>query len=164
MLLALGTPRVPGKGANRFDKPTDVAVHPRSREVYVADGYGNSRVAVFSYTGQYLREFGEAGSGPGQFRVPHGLAIDKRGDVYVADRENSRVQVFTAAGTHKATWVSRVATAVGRQSFTRHVSSVFYHEGLDLFAVSAGGAHHTHSVLACGSHANEAGGPRTSSP
>ena len=84
---------VAGHSPSHFNKPTDVAVHPVTEEVFVADGYGNSRVAVYSYTGEYLREFGSAGSADGQFRVPHSLVIDKRGYLYVADRENSRVQV-----------------------------------------------------------------------
>ena len=62
----------------------------------------------------------------------------RRGDVFVADRENSRVQVFTAAGAHKATWLSRASTAMNRAVYSRHVSSITYHPSLDLFAVTEG--------------------------
>ena len=58
-----------GAGASAFNKPTDVAVSERTDEVYVADGYGNSRIAVFSYAGHFLREWGSRGRGPGQFQV-----------------------------------------------------------------------------------------------
>ena len=58
-----------GAGASAFNKPTDVAVSERTDEVYVADGYGNSRIAVFSYSGTFLREWGSRGHGPGQFQV-----------------------------------------------------------------------------------------------
>ena len=69
--------------------------HPQRHEVFVADGYGNARVAVFAADGTYLSEWGAAGSKDGQLRVPHSIVFDRRGDAYVADRENARVQVFT---------------------------------------------------------------------
>jgi peptidylamidoglycolate lyase len=93
MMLKLGDGRA-SSGRSSFNKPTDVAVDRTSGDIYVADGYGNSRIVVFSSTGAYLREWGSAGAGKGQFRVPHGIAIDSRKLVYVADRENSRVQVM----------------------------------------------------------------------
>ena len=62
-----------GAGAAAFNKPTDVAVSERTDEVYVADGYGNSRIAVFSYAGRFLREWGSRGRGPGQFQVGRGV-------------------------------------------------------------------------------------------
>ena len=62
-------------GPRSFNKPTDVAVHPLTNEVFVADGYGNSRVVVFSYNGQYLRQFGRAGTADGAFRVPHSIVV-----------------------------------------------------------------------------------------
>jgi DNA-binding beta-propeller fold protein YncE len=127
-----------GGGVTEFNKPTDVAVHPSTSEVFVTDGYGNSRVVVFSYSGAFLREFGTFGKADGQFRVPHSITIDRAGDLYVADRENSRVQAFSPAGEHKATWLSRVATAGSRAPYMRHVSSIQYSEELDLFALSEG--------------------------
>lgn len=86
-----------------FNHPTDVAV-ARDGTIFVADGYGNSRVHVFSSDGEYMRSWGEHGRGPGQFRVPHGIAVDIEGRVYVADRENDRVQVFDSGGKVLSVW------------------------------------------------------------
>ena len=86
-----------------FNHPADVCVAP-SGELYVADGYGNSSVHRFSATGDYISSFGSPGSGPGQFRVPHSVRVSQDGRVYVADRENHRVQVFTAEGEFQAEW------------------------------------------------------------
>ena len=149
VILTLGTARAPGRGSSSFNKPTDVAVHPTTREVFVADGYGNSRVAVFTYDGAYLRQFGSAGSGDGQFRVPHSLVFDKRDDVYVADRENSRVQVFSYDGKYKAQWLSHQASSSPRYPYSRHVSSISYDATLDLFAVCEGDAVVMRTVSGC---------------
>ena len=86
-----------------FNHPADICVAP-SGELYVADGYGNSSIHRFSADGEYLSSFGSPGSGPGQFRVPHSVRVSEDGRVYVADRENNRVQVFTAEGEFQAEW------------------------------------------------------------
>ncbi len=86
-----------------FNLPTNVAVAP-SGELYVADGYGNARVHRFSADGLLLDSWGAPGDGPGQFHVPHGIAVDAEGTVYVADRENSRVQRFSPDGTFLDQW------------------------------------------------------------
>ena len=86
-----------------FNHPADVCVAP-SGEMYVADGYGNSSVHRFSSTGDYISSFGSPGSGPGQFRVPHSIRVSNDGRVYVADRENHRVQVFTGEGEFISEW------------------------------------------------------------
>ena len=86
-----------------FNHPADVCVAP-SGELYVADGYGNSSVHRFSAAGDYISSFGSPGSGPGQFRVPHSVRVSSDGRVYVADRENHRVQVFTAEGQFVTEW------------------------------------------------------------
>jgi len=90
-------------GGAPFHWCTNVAVSP-SGEFYVSDGYGNARVHHFAEDGSLIRSWGEPGAGPGQFRVPHSVFIDKRGLLYVTDRENNRVQVFTGDGTHVAEW------------------------------------------------------------
>jgi DNA-binding beta-propeller fold protein YncE len=77
--------------------PTNMALSPAG-DIYVTDGYGNSRVHKFGHDGTHLLSWGEPGDRPGQFRVPHGIAIDRQGTVYVADRENSRIQLFTPDG------------------------------------------------------------------
>lgn len=86
-----------------FNFPTNVALSPEG-DIYVTDGYGNARVHKFTPTGQLLYSWGEPGTGPGQFQVPHGIAVDRRGLLYVADRENSRIQVFTPDGQFVELW------------------------------------------------------------
>jgi DNA-binding beta-propeller fold protein YncE len=83
--------------AGPFNYPTNVALAPDG-DIYVSDGYGNARIHRFSPDGKLLASWGEPGSGPGQFNVPHGITIDRDGVVLVADRENSRIQRFTAGG------------------------------------------------------------------
>lgn len=80
-----------------FHFPTNVALSPHG-EIYVSDGYGNARIHKFAPDGRLVTSWGEPGDGPGQFRVPHGIAVDLDGNVHVADRENSRIQVFSPNG------------------------------------------------------------------
>ena len=116
LLLTLGTSGKPSntgatsvdfrtiqKAGAPFHFPTNLALSPEG-EMYVTDGYGNARVHKFSVEGQLLCSWGEPGSGPGQFQVPHGIAVDQHGTVYVADRENSRIQLFTPGGKYVAEW------------------------------------------------------------
>ena len=91
-------------GGAPFNLPSHLAVSPVSGDLFITDGYGNSRVHRYSPDGKLLHSWGEAGTGPGQFVVPHNIVIDEDEKLYVADRENHRVQVFTAAGEHLATW------------------------------------------------------------
>jgi len=100
---------VPAHGTVRRDREvpqvgaTDVAFGPNGT-VYVTDGYQNARVMVFDANGTLIREWGRPGTGPGEFRVPHGIAV--RNDiVYVADRENGRLQWFDLHGVFKGQWV-----------------------------------------------------------
>lgn len=86
-----------------FNYPTNLAVGPNG-DLFIADGYGNARIHRFSSDGRLLQSWGEPGSGPGQFLVPHGIAVDLAGVVYVADRENSRIQLFTDKGEHLSSW------------------------------------------------------------
>src|SRR5262245_18069225 len=86
-----------------FNYPCNVALGAEG-DLFVADGYGNARVHRFTAEGRLVASWGEPGSGPGQFHVPHGIAVDRRGTVYVADRENSRVQLFTSAGRYQGEW------------------------------------------------------------
>ena len=103
LLMALGEARVAGNDATHFDKPTDVAV-AKDGTFFVSDGYGNSRVLHFSADGKLLKTWGTKGTGPGEFDLPHGIAIDERGRVLVADRSNARVQVFDTSGTFLDQW------------------------------------------------------------
>jgi DNA-binding beta-propeller fold protein YncE len=89
--------------AGPFNFPTNVAIGSHG-EVYVADGYGNARIHKFTADGELLLSWGVPGDGPGEFHVPHGIAIDRRGNVFVADRENSRIQKFDADGRFLEAW------------------------------------------------------------
>jgi sugar lactone lactonase YvrE len=86
-----------------FNYPTNIAVGPNG-DLFIADGYGNARVHRFSPDGKLLHSWGEPGSGPGQFHVVHGIDVDKNGIVYVADRENLRIQLFTDKGEYLTSW------------------------------------------------------------
>jgi len=86
-----------------FHYPTNLALSPQG-EMYVSDGYGNARVHKFSPDARLLFSWGKPGAGPGQFHIPHGIAVDGRGTVYVADRENSRIQLFSPDGEFLAEW------------------------------------------------------------
>jgi DNA-binding beta-propeller fold protein YncE len=88
-----------------FHRPTNVAL-AADGALYVTDGYGNARVHKFTPDGRLLFSWGEPGSGPGQFNLPHGIALDREGRVYVADRENSRIQVFSPAGQFLTEWTN----------------------------------------------------------
>jgi len=123
LLLILGTPGVPSatgfdesfwgrdlyqalksiQGGPPFNKPTDVAVAPNG-DLYVTDGYANAKVHHFAADGRLIRSWGGPGTGPGQFNLPHGIWIVPDSRVLVADRENDRVQVFSASGAFLAQW------------------------------------------------------------
>lgn len=110
LLRTLGERGVAGADNQHFDRPTDVAPLADG-SFYVADGYGNSRVMKFAADGRMLLQWGSRGTGPGQFNIPHALAVDAAGRVYVADRANGRVQIFDAAGKYLSEWKS---AAIGR--------------------------------------------------
>jgi peptidylamidoglycolate lyase len=105
LLMTVGARDVPGDDARHFNRPTDVAVAP-SGDFWVADGYGNSRVVRFTARGEYVTEWGRKGDRPGEFDTPHGIAIDRQGRIYVADRGNARIQVFDGNGKLLHVWKS----------------------------------------------------------
>jgi len=80
-----------------FNGTTDIAFGPNGR-LFIADGYGNARVLEYSPGGKRVREWGKPGTGPGEFKLPHSIQIDENGVVYVADRENGRIQKFDLNG------------------------------------------------------------------
>jgi peptidylamidoglycolate lyase len=114
-ILAVGEPRVGAWDATHFNQPTDIAIRPDGT-FYVSDGYVNSRVAVFDRNGKAIREWGKKGPGPGEFSNPHGLSfIPGSTDVLVADRENSRLQLFDKDGVFKWQWAGvKDAATTGR--------------------------------------------------
>lgn len=103
LLRTLGTEGKSGLGENEFNKPSDVAIGPGG-DIYVSDGYGNSRVMRFDADGKFKQSWGGKGAGPGQFNLVHNIAIDRIGRVYIADRENSRVQIFDTDGKFLNQW------------------------------------------------------------
>jgi DNA-binding beta-propeller fold protein YncE len=90
--------------AGPFNRPTGVFVSS-SGEIYVSDGYGNSRIHKFSPEGKLLSSWGEPGNGPGQFVIPHHIWVDGQERVWVADRENNRVQIFDTNGKFLNQWI-----------------------------------------------------------
>jgi len=88
---------------NNFCSTTDIAFAPNGH-LYVSDGYANARILEYTADGKKIRQWGEPGTGPGQFRLPHSIQIDDKGIVYVADRENGRIQRFDLQGTFLGEW------------------------------------------------------------
>ncbi len=122
LLLTLGVPGTPADTGYRTDLPvkihhvetvaraagpfngcTDIAIGPAG-DIFVSDGYGNCRVHHFSADGTLVSSWGEIGSGPGQFMLPHGIALTPDGRLLVADRENERIQVFRTDGRYLGEW------------------------------------------------------------
>ena len=97
VVMTLGEKGVPGCDETHFNKPTDVAVAPDG-DIYVTDGYGNRRVACFGPDGRFKFAWGKEGSGPGEFKNPHNIVIGSDNRVYVADRDNRRLQIFDRKG------------------------------------------------------------------
>ena len=107
VLLEIGVPGQPSAymSGQPFHRCTHTALSPKG-EVYVSDGYGNARVHKYSPDGKLLFSWGEPGTGPGQFNIAHNIATDAEGWVYVADRENHRVQVFDGNGKYESQWMN----------------------------------------------------------
>ncbi|MGE0610059.1 MAG: peptidyl-alpha-hydroxyglycine alpha-amidating lyase family protein [Pirellulales bacterium] len=144
ILATLGTPDIPSDtGAEGFDyrtirqvgppfnKPTNVAL-AADGGLFIADGYGNARIHHFSATGELLSAWGGPGSKPGQFNVPHGIAIDAAGLVYVADRENSRIQIFDPQGNLQNIWTNVARPMQVRIDAAQNVfvAEVGFHAGM----------------------------------
>nr|XP_003950643.2 peptidyl-glycine alpha-amidating monooxygenase isoform X7 [Pan troglodytes]XP_054540474.1 peptidyl-glycine alpha-amidating monooxygenase isoform X7 [Pan troglodytes]XP_054540475.1 peptidyl-glycine alpha-amidating monooxygenase isoform X7 [Pan troglodytes] len=132
-VLILGRSMQPGSDQNHFCQPTDVAVDPGTGAIYVSDGYCNSRIVQFSPSGKFISQWGEESSGssplPGQFTVPHSLAlVPPLGQLCVADRENGRIQCFK-------TDTKEFVREIKHSSFGRNVFAISYIPGL-LFAVN----------------------------
>ena len=113
VLLTLGEAGVAGSDSAHFDGPTDVVVAPNG-DVFVSDGHeaaSNNRILKFTRDGKFVKQWGGTGSAPGQFLVPHALALDSRGRLFVADRDNNRIQIFDQDGKLLDEW-----TQFGRPS------------------------------------------------
>ena len=100
VVFTIGTKGQPcdWQSGGMFNRPTDVAIHPETGELFVSDGYGNSRIHKFDPDGQHMMSWGEPGTDPGQFSLPHNISMLGLDKVVVADRENFRLQIFTTGG------------------------------------------------------------------
>jgi DNA-binding beta-propeller fold protein YncE len=105
VLMTLGTPGKPSAfmSGEPFHRCTHTALSPKG-EIYVSDGYGNARVHKYAPNGKLLLSWGSSGTDPGEFNIVHNIACDADGWVYVADRENHRVQVFDGNGKYETQW------------------------------------------------------------
>jgi sugar lactone lactonase YvrE len=102
LLRTMGKPGVAGSGPDLFTEPNAVLVAPDG-SLFVAEGHtrdykGHPRIIKFDANGKFIKQWGSAGPGPGQFGMPHCLAMDSKGNLYVGDRDNNRIQVFTQDG------------------------------------------------------------------
>jgi NHL repeat len=105
VLLTIGIPGEPAPymSGEPFHRCTHTALSPRG-DIYVSDGYGNARIHQYTPDGKLRKSWGQAGTGPGEFNLPHNLCCDPDGWIYVADRENHRVQVFDGEGRYETEW------------------------------------------------------------
>ena len=103
LLLTLGTLNVSGDDETHFNAPSDMSI-TLTGDVFVADGNDNNRIVHFDSKGRFIKAWGRKGTGPGEFEYPHAIAIDSKGHIYVADRRNSRVQIFDQSGKFLDEW------------------------------------------------------------
>ena len=102
-LMEISVGGQPSPCRNNFCGTTDIAF-AADGHLLISDGYANARVLEYTRDGKKVREWGSAGTGPGQFRLPHSIQIDAKGVIYVADRENARIQRFDRTGTFLGEW------------------------------------------------------------
>ena len=103
LLMTLGKAGVGAEGPDTFNGPTDVAVS-NNGDVFITDGHGNNRVVKYSQSGTFIKAWGQKGTAPGEFDLPHSIAIDSRGRLFVGDRSNARVQIFDQDGNFLESW------------------------------------------------------------
>jgi len=126
LLMKLGVAKEGGNDPFHFNRPTDVTVD-KDGSFYVSDGYRNSRVVKFSADGMYIKEWGSFGKGAGQFIIPHGLAIDANEVIYVADRQNNRIQLFDKNGKY--------ISELQNEAAVQQLPSVAIHPDKRVFAI-----------------------------
>lgn len=107
LLRALGTNGEYGEDETHLKMPTDMAI-TKEGEVFVSDGYGNSRIVHFDKNGKFVKAWGSLGTKPGEFSCPHSIALDSKGLLYVGDRNNQRVQIFNQEGKFLDQWTGVV--------------------------------------------------------
>jgi DNA-binding beta-propeller fold protein YncE len=116
-----GPPWLAARAAGPFNHPTEMIAHPNG-DIYVTDGYRNSRVHRFTRDGQLVKSWGTPGKAEGQFHLPHSIAFDDDGKLYVADRSNKRIQIFTPEGDFLGIWTGMG----GPNDITRGKDGNFY--------------------------------------
>lgn len=109
------------RAAGPFNHPTEMIRHPNG-DIYVTDGYRNARVHRFSADGALVKSWGEPGSAPGQFHLPHSVVTDPGGTLYVADRANRRIQLFSPEGDFLGAWTGMG----GPNDISRGADGIFY--------------------------------------
>ena len=124
LLMKLGVAKTPGNDSMHFNLPTDIAVG-NDGSFYVSDGYGNSRVIKFSKEGKYIFEWGKKGNKPGEFNTPHGIDLDLSGNIYVADRDNNRIQKFDNNGIFLKEWKNDTAIQLYSLSIDKTDNNLF---------------------------------------
>ncbi|HEV8195534.1 MAG TPA: peptidyl-alpha-hydroxyglycine alpha-amidating lyase family protein [Gemmatimonadales bacterium] len=128
LLLAVGVRGVPGEDTVHFNRPSGVVAAPDG-SFFVSDGYGNNRVMAFAPDGRFLFQWGTKGSGPGQFDLPHGIARDPAGRLYVSDRSNGRVQIFDAGGRYLKEWKSPALASPNNVAFAPDGNALVVDDG-----------------------------------
>ncbi len=103
LVMTLGVPGMASGEGIPFNQPTDIAVSSKG-EVFISDGYGNRCVHKFSSTGKHISTWGREGIAKGEFALPHGLSIDNKDRVWVCDRTNNRIQIFSDTGVFLDEW------------------------------------------------------------
>jgi sugar lactone lactonase YvrE len=106
LLMTLGKAGVAGAANDEFNQPSDVVVAPNG-DIFVADGHdagSNMRIVKFNKYGKFIKTWGKPGTAPGEFDVPHALAFDSKGRLFVADRANNRLQIFDQEGKYLEEW------------------------------------------------------------
>jgi DNA-binding beta-propeller fold protein YncE len=103
VLMTVGTLDQPGEDETHMREPNDVAIGSNG-DLYISDGYGNDRVIVYDKNGKFVRTWGKLGNAPGEFSQPHSIAVDSMDRIYVADRNNARIQIFDSKGKFLNEW------------------------------------------------------------
>ena len=101
--MYIGTPGIAGNDENHLNKPTDMAIASNG-DVFISDGYGNARIVHYDKNGKFINDWGTLGNTDGRFSIPHAIAIDSKDNIYVADRNNVRIQVYDTSGKQIASW------------------------------------------------------------
>ena len=142
VLLVLGTKGVGAEGPDTFNGPTDVAVAANG-DIFVTDGHVNNRVVKFSGDGTFIKTWGQKGTGPGQFDLPHSIAIDSAGRVFVGDRNNERIQIFDQDGLFLEEWdqFGMVSGIMITADDTIYVADYQKHEALLIGSAKDGSIH-----------------------